>query len=109
MLEVVERGMYNLREWHYDLLDEMCKIANNIFVSEIKDLGFRDAHFRIDDFECKPELMLLFEESYSRDAFKTEEEWMDYQSKNIEKCYEYLKERCPSLYIICLPREEYET
>lgn len=107
MLEVTETMMHDLRERRCGILDEMCAIMNGIFVSGIKDLGFRDARFTIDDFECEPELLLLFEESYSRKDFKTEEEWLDYQSANIELCYNYFEEQCPSLNIICLSGEEY--
>ena len=108
-LEAIDGIMYDLRERRYNILDEMCEIMNNIFVSEIKDLGFRDAHFRIEDFECESELVLLFDESYSREDFGIEEKWIYYQLKNIEICYEYFEKECPGLDITCLSREEYDS
>jgi len=108
-LEAVDGVMHDLRERRYNLLDELCEIMNDIFVSEIKDLGFRDAHFRIDDFECESELLLLFEENESRKDFATEEKWIDYHAKNIGICYEYFENRCLDLDITCLSREEYDS
>jgi len=109
MLEVVEDIMDTLREKRLFLLDEICGIMNDIFVPDIKDLGFRNAHFSIDDFECEPELYLWFEETSTRNDFGTEEEWWDYQTKNIEICYEYFEDQCSGLDIMCLPHEEYDS
>jgi hypothetical protein len=108
MLEAVDKIMRVLREKRVDLLDKLCEIMNDIFVSDIEDLGFRNVHFSIDEFECDPELCLWFEETSTRNDFGTEEEWLDYQLKNIEICYDYFEEQCSGLDIICLPREEYD-
>ena len=109
ILKIVEGTMHNLRERRYELLDEVCEIMNDIFISDIKDLGFQDAYFSIDDFECEPELVLRFEEKNSQNDFETEEEWMDYQSNNMEICYGFFKSISLNLDIICLPVDEYET
>ena len=109
MLEVTETMMHELSERRCDILDVVCILMNDIFISEIKDLGFRDAHFSVVDFECKSELLLLFDESYLRKDFETEQKWIDYQTKNSEICYEYFEKQCPDLDITCLPREEYDS
>lgn len=104
-LEAVDNAMDALREQRLDLLDEMCGILNDIFVFDIEDLGFRNAHFSIDDFECESGLCLWFEEKSTRNNFETEEEWLDYQTKNIEICYKYFEKKSWGLDIKCLPRE----
>lgn len=102
-LEACDESLYALREQRIALLNDICERMNEVFVTEIQELGFAYVHFDVEDFEDGSEIVLRFEEQATRKDFDSEEEWMQYQCDNTELCYDFLEKIYSGLDIICIP------
>ena len=99
----------DLEERREETLDEICELMNDIFTKDIQGLGFSNIHFALDESEYPPQLFVYFEEENSPADFKTEEEWIDYECKNMRLGYEYFNKIEPDLDILCIPMKKDET
>ena len=105
-LENIDSKIFDCLDKRNDIQDYICEFLNKNYTNPILELGFVYAHYIVEEYEIISNIILYFEEKKKRGDFDSEEDWVDYQNINTEKCYDYFDIAHPHLDISCFPMDE---
>lgn len=105
-MKMIDSLLYQYIDKRTDILDDLCVYMNKWDINPILELGFDNAYFYIEEYECIPSLVLCFGEHKKRRDFKSDDDWLNYQSENIIRCLDYFDITYPDLDILCVPITE---